>query len=231
MDCSDHEVNLKILLGLAERRGELDRAGRDALLREVSDDVVAHVLYDSFLQAQILAQEVVVSKTRMFAYEDLMAALEANGLLDRAAEALPGAEEIAERRRAGRGLERPELALLLAYAKRALTRDLLASDFCEDPWLERDLRAYFPDRVVERFAHLLAEHPLRRELIATINANDVVNSLGPTFALPADRGARRGDGRRRPRLPDRARRDRRRGALGRGRGAPAQPRPRASRPS
>jgi glutamate dehydrogenase len=195
VDCSDHEVNLKILLGLAEQRGELDRAGRDALLREVSDDVVAHVLYDSFLQAQILAQEVVVSRTRMFAYEDLMATLEGNGLLDRAAESLPGTDEIAERRRAGRGLERPELALLLAYAKRSLTRDLLASDFCEDPWLERDPRRYFPDRVVERFSHLLADHPLRRELIATINANDVVNSLGPTFAsqLSAERGAETAD--------------------------------------
>ena len=79
VDCSDHEVNLKILLGLAERRGELDRPGRDALLREVTDDVVAHVLYDSFLQAQILAQEVVVSKSRMYAYEDLMVALESAG--------------------------------------------------------------------------------------------------------------------------------------------------------
>ncbi len=81
---------------------------------------------------------------------------------------------MAERRRAGRGLERPELALLLAYAKRALARDLLESGFCEDPWLERDLREYFPEPVVERFGHLLPEHPLRRELIAMINANLVV---------------------------------------------------------
>jgi glutamate dehydrogenase len=191
VNCSDHEVNLKILLGLAERRGELDRPERDRLLREVTDDVVAHVLYDSFLQAQILSQEVLVSKGRMYAYEDLMASLEADGLLDRAAEGLPAAEEVAERRRAGRGLERPELALLLAYAKRALTRSLLASDFCDDPCLERDLRGYFPDPVVERFGGLLAEHPLRRELVATINANMVANSLGPTFVseLAAERGA------------------------------------------
>jgi glutamate dehydrogenase len=167
VDCSDHEVNLKILLGLAERAGELDRPGRDALLRDVTDDVVAHVLYDSFLQAQILSQEVATAPSRMYAYEDLMAAL------------------------AGRGIERPELALLLAYAKRQIARDLLAGDFCEDPWLERDLREYFPDPVVERFGHLLAEHPLRRELIAMVNANQVVNSLGPTFVsqLAAERGA------------------------------------------
>ena len=191
VDCSDHEVNLKILLGLAERRGELDRPARDELLLAVTDDVVAHVLYDSFLQAQILAQEVAVSRDRMYAYEDLMSALEARGLLDRGSEGLPGAEEIAERRRAGRGLERPELALLLAYAKRSIARDLLASDLCEDPWLEDDLRSYFPGAVVERFGHLLAEHPLRRQLIATVNANLVANSLGPTFVsqLAAERGA------------------------------------------
>jgi glutamate dehydrogenase len=195
VDCSDHEVNLKILLGLAERRGELDRAGRDELLREVTDDVVAHVLYDSFLQAQILSEEVVVSKGRMYAYEDLMVALESEGLLTRESERLPGTEEIAERRRSGRGLERPELALLLAYAKRALALDLLASDFCDDPWLEGDPRDYFPSRVVERFGHLLAEHPLRRELIAMVNANMVVNSLGPTFVsqLAAERGAESAD--------------------------------------
>ena len=94
------------------------------------------------------------------------------------------------------------------------TRDLLASDFCEDPWLERDLREYFPDRVVERFGHLLAEHPLRRELIAMVNANLVVNSLGPTFVsqLAAERGAEPADVV--ARLPDRARGHRRRARAG-----------------
>jgi glutamate dehydrogenase len=195
VDCSDHEVNLKILLGLAERHGELDRPARDALLREVTDAVVEHVLYDSFLQAQILAQEVLVSPSRMYAYEDLMTALESDGLLDRASEKLPGTEEMAERRHAGRGLERPELAFLVAYAKRQLARDLIKAGFCEDPWLQRDLREYFPDLIVERFGHLLGEHPLRNELIAMVNANQVVNSLGPTFAsqLAAERGAEGAD--------------------------------------
>ncbi|HWT21902.1 MAG TPA: NAD-glutamate dehydrogenase [Solirubrobacteraceae bacterium] len=195
VDCSDHEVNLKILLGLAERHGELTRPERDALLRDVTGDVVDHVLYDSFLQAQILAEEVAASRGRLYAYEDLMTALEAEGLLDRALEALPTAEEMGERRRADRGMEAPELAVLLAYAKRSLARSLLAGEFPDDPWLERDLRGYFPAAVVERFGHLLAAHPLRRELIATINANQVVNSLGPTFVsqLAAERGAEPAD--------------------------------------
>ena len=195
VDCSDHEVNLKILLGLAEQRGELTRAERDELLFEVTEDVVQHVLYDSFLQAQIIAQEVDRSASRLYAYEDLMALLEENKILDRASEDLPTSEEIGERRRAGRGMERPELAILVAFAKRLLARALEASDFVEEPWLERDLREYFPAEVVKRFGHLLADHPLRRQLICMVNSNQVVNSLGPTFVsqLMAERGAEPAD--------------------------------------
>jgi glutamate dehydrogenase len=191
VDCSDHEVNLKILLGLAERRGELTRAERDELLFDVTDDVTRHVLYDSFLQAQIIAQEVDRSASRLYAYEDLMALLEESKMFDRASEDLPSSEEIGERRRAGRGMERPELAILVAYAKRLLARALERSDFVEEPWLERDLREYFPPAVVARFGHLLADHPLKRELICMVNSNLVVNSLGPTFVsqLLAERGA------------------------------------------
>jgi glutamate dehydrogenase len=181
VDCSDHEVNLKILLDLAVRRGELDREARDDLLAEVTEDVVQHVLYDSFLQAQILSQEVRSSAARVFAYEDLMAALEDARILRRRDEALPTSDDMAERRRAGRGLVRPELAVLVAYAKRLLTDALLHSDLPDEGAFEHDLRTYFPRPVVERFGHLIAEHPLRRELIATLAANDVVDALGPTF--------------------------------------------------
>jgi glutamate dehydrogenase len=191
VDCSDHEVNLKVLLGLAERAGELTRDERDTLLLEVTEDVVQHVLYDSFLQAQIIAQEVERSSGRMFAYEDLMTQMEANGLLHRASEDLPTSDEITERRRGRRGMERPELAVLLAYAKRWVARALEDSPFIDEPWLERDLREYFPPAVVARCGHHLDEHPLRRQLLCMINANAVVNSLGPTFVsqLVAERGS------------------------------------------
>ena len=206
VDCSDHEVNLKILLGLAEQRGELTRAERDELLFEVTDDVTPHVLYDSFLQAQIIAQEVDRSASRLFAYEDLMTLLEENKILTRASEDLPTTEEIGERRRAGRGMERPELAVLVAYAKRLLARALEASDFVEEPWLERDLREYFPAAVVNRFGHLLADHPLRRQLICMVNSNLRRQLARADVRLAADRRARRRGGRRRARLPDRPRR-------------------------
>ena len=191
VDCSDHEVNLKILLGLAESRGEMTRPDRDELLEAVTEDVVEHVLYDSFLQAQIIGQEVERSAARLYAYDDLMGLLTEEGLLlNRGSENLPDAEEIADRRRSGRGMERPELAVLVAYAKRWVARALEASKFIDDPWLERDLHGYFPPAVIERCAHLLPEHPLRRQLLCMASSNSVVNALGPTFVsqVVAERG-------------------------------------------
>jgi glutamate dehydrogenase len=191
VDSSDHEVNLKILLGLATARGDLSLEDRNDLLAEVEQDVVRHVLYDNFLQAQILSQETKGSAGRMEPYEDLMQALESEGVLERDIESLPGAEEMADRRRAGRGMTRPELAVLLAYAKQSLANALLDSTLPDSRYLEQDLRGYFPHRVVERFADLVPAHPLRRELVATIVANDVVNSQGITFVtrLAAETGA------------------------------------------
>jgi glutamate dehydrogenase len=181
VDTSDHEVNLKILLGLAVARGELTMPERDELLAACSDDVVKAVLYDNYLQAQILSQEMTVSAQRLETYEDLMRQLEQEGELEREVEFLPSSEEIAERRTKGLGLTRPELAVLLAYAKRSVYAALLASDLPDSSYLARDLATYFPERIVQRFGHLLEEHPLRREIIATMAANDVVNSQGITF--------------------------------------------------
>ena len=191
VDTSDREVNLKILLGVAIERGELSFEERDGLLEACTDDVVRRVLYDNYLQAQILSQEVAAAADRNEACEDLMVQLEAEGELDRAVEFLPTPEEMAERRGRGEGLTRPELALLVTYAKRSISHDLLESDLPDSRYLERDLERYFPDPIVERFGSLLPEHPLRRELIATAVANDVVNSQGVTFVsrLVAETGA------------------------------------------
>jgi glutamate dehydrogenase len=195
VDCSDHEVNLKILLGLAMRRDLLTLEERNALLQDLEDDVVRHVLYDNFLQAQILSQEAQLSAGRMEAYEDLMQTLEAEGMLDRQLEALPSADEMAERRHAGRGMARPELAVLLAYAKQSLANAILASTLPDSGYLEQDARAYFAPAVIDRFGELVPDHPLRRELVATLVANDVVNSQGVTFVsrLVAETGAEAAD--------------------------------------
>ena len=182
VDTSDHEVNWKILLGLAMARNELTSAERNELLQSCAPDVVEHVLYDNYLQAQILSQELDFSVERIDAYEDLMQQLVADSELDREVEFLPGSEEMMERRANGHGMVRPELAVLLAYAKRSIAAELIGSDLPDSEYLEQyDLRRYFPPAIVERFGHLIGEHPLKRELIATIVSNDVVNSAGITF--------------------------------------------------
>jgi glutamate dehydrogenase len=182
VDLSDHEVNLKILLGIALAAGDLTQKQRDELLQEVEQDVAAHVLYDNYLQAQILSQEVAVSADRVAAYEDLMVSLEEGGLLDREIESLPSTDEMAERVRSGRGMARPELCVLLAYAKRSLEGKIGPSTLPDDPFLLDAVRRYFPARVVERFGALVDRHPLRRDLASTITANAVVSDLGITWA-------------------------------------------------
>jgi glutamate dehydrogenase len=181
VDCSDHEVNLKILLAQAIEAGQLDMPQRNELLESVADHVTAHVLYDNYLQVQILSQEAAVSADRMEAYEALMTQLEEHGLLERGLEFLPSAERMAEREAAGVGMVRPELCVLLAYAKRLLREQILPSSLPDDPYLDRDLADYFPGPVVERFGQHITTHPLRREIIGTIITNDVINSMGITF--------------------------------------------------
>ena len=231
VDTSDHEVNWKILLGLAIARGELTLEDRNRMLEACAPDVVAHVLYDNYLQAQILSQEEEQSTQRIEAYEDLMQQLEAEGELERDVEFLPTTDEMTERRANGAGMTRPELSVLLAYAKRSVFRALLETDLPDSEYLVADLARYFPPAIVDAFGHLLAEHPLRREIIATMASNDVVNSQGHHVRLADGRRDRGPPRRRRPRLPDRARRDRSRRPVGRDREAGRRDRSRrADRP-
>ncbi|NNC40890.1 MAG: NAD-glutamate dehydrogenase, partial [Acidimicrobiia bacterium] len=179
--CSDREVNLKVLLSLAEERGELTRKARDQAVASVAEDVVEAVLYDNFLQAQILSQEVEQSARQMEAYEDLMSMLESAGILDRLLEAVPTAEELNDRGSKQLGLTRPELSVLLAYSKRSLADALMTTGLPDEAYFRSDLRSYFPKAIQEEFGHLIEDHPLKRELVATILANQVINSEGITF--------------------------------------------------
>src|SRR5205814_4827478 len=139
------------------------------------------VLRDNYLQGEALS----VAEARGAAVLDrqvrLIRDLERAGRLDRALEFLPDDETLAARAASRRGLTRPELAVLLAYAKMSLDQDLLASDLPDLPELGDDLRAYFPPALRERFAAQIAAHPLRREITATVVANDLVNRAGLTF--------------------------------------------------
>jgi len=120
-----------------------------------------------------------------------MVELEASGMLERELESLPSTESMNERQRGGRGLVRPELCVLLAYAKRLLREQVTASTLPDDVYLHSDLAAYFPPAVTARFGAYVAPHPLRREIISTIVTNDVINSMGITFVprMAAETGA------------------------------------------
>lgn len=181
VDCSDHEVNLKILLAGPLHAGALTRTQRDALLAQMTDDVAQLVLQDNYYQTQAIDVALAQGVDWLAEQQRLMRWLEGAGRLDRRIEALPDDSEIARRRAAGHGLTAPENAVLLAYAKMALYDDLLASDLPDEAAFEPRLMAYFPPAVVDKLGPpALLSHPLRREIVATVLANSVINRLGAT---------------------------------------------------
>ncbi|HMO44120.1 MAG TPA: NAD-glutamate dehydrogenase, partial [Phenylobacterium sp.] len=144
VDSSDHEVNIKILTGMVERAGELSRPDRDDLLRAMVDDVARHVLEHNYDQTQALSLLEMDSVGELEPHARFMSRLESLGRLDRAVEGLPDAAAIAQRQEAGQGLTRPELAVLMAYGKIQLFREMVETDVPDDPWFERVLEGYFP---------------------------------------------------------------------------------------
>jgi len=180
VDTSDHEVNIKILTGMAERAGQLARADRDTLLASMTEEVGAHVLehnYDQTLALSLLEAE---GADGLDAQAKFMTRLEGLGRLDRGLEGLPDVAALAERAKLGKGLTRPELAVLLAYGKLDLFDDIVASAAPDDPWFLKLLEDYFP-KPLGRFSDEMQRHRLRREIIATVVDNDIVNLCGPTF--------------------------------------------------
>ena len=178
VDTSDHEVNIKIATTDLLEAGVVAPADRPAYLAAMTEEVAALVLRHNYLQTQALsvaqAQPLLPAQTR------LIHALERDGQLNRAVEFLPTDAALAARATAGQGLTRPESAVLLAYAKMTLYDDLLASDLPDDAALEPILVGYFP-APIRRTPDILARHRLRREIIASTVANDLVNRMGATF--------------------------------------------------
>ncbi|KQW69202.1 glutamate dehydrogenase [Phenylobacterium sp. Root77] len=180
VDSSDHEVNIKILTGTLERTGVLDRKRRDKLLKSMTDDVAHHVLAHNYDQTLALSLMDLDAAGELEPHARYMSHLEGRGQLDRAVEGLPDAGVIAERRQAGKGLTRPEEAVLLAYGKLELKGDMATSPVADDPYFEDLLEGYFP-KGVRKYDDALRRHRLRREIIATVVANDAINRCGPSF--------------------------------------------------
>ncbi len=181
VDCSDHEVNIKILLNRAITAGRLQEAERADLLAEMTDEVASLVLAHNYDQATALGNARQQAGQLLPVHRRLIADLERNGRLDRDLEGLPDEEELDTRAAAGTGLTTPEFAVLLSYVKLGLAEDVLASELPDEEWTRPLLVNYFPTPLRERFSDLTSEHPLRREIVTTRLTNEVVNRGGTTF--------------------------------------------------
>lgn len=179
VNTSDVEVNIKIALAAPLAQGQLTPPDRAALLGQMTDDVAELVLRNNYLQTLALSLAERTGGADLPFQQRLMQMLELRGELDRAVEFLPSGAELQERRARGEGLTRPELAVLLAYAKLSLHAEVLASDLPDDPFFAADLLAYFPAALARRFPDAIAGHRLRRDIIATSLSNAVVNQAGP----------------------------------------------------
>ena len=182
VDCSDHEVNIKILLNEQVRQGQMTLDQRNQMLRAMTAEVAELVLRNNYRQAMALclAQSGAVATTDE--YERLMRRLEAEGKLDRALEFLPDDESLRERRERGSGLTRPELSVLISYAKIELKQALLATPIVHDDRFIHALYSAFPASLREHFPQAVDAHPLRAEISATQIANDMVNRMGISWA-------------------------------------------------
>jgi glutamate dehydrogenase len=193
VDTSDHEVNIKILTGAAIASGALDPAARDALLASMTEEVGEKVLAHNYDQTLALTLQQAEGVGALDAQQAFMQALTAKGRLDRRVEGLPDDVKVAEMRAAGAALTRPELAVLTAYAKIELFDEIVASGAPDDPFFHQTLVGYFP-KALARFEAEMRGHRLRREIVATVLANDIVNACGPTFPLRLRQSAETGAG-------------------------------------
>jgi len=181
--CSDNEVNIKILLNGLVAEGDLTRKQRDELLYSMTDEVSELVLKDCYRQTHTLS--ITQSKGTSTLKEKIrfIHALEKEGKLDRTIEFIPTDEELAERAAAGRDLTRPELSVLVSYAKMVLKESLVTDEITENPYYRQLLVKSFPRPLREKFNDAMNNHPLRKEIIATKLANNIVNDMGLNFMV------------------------------------------------
>ncbi|QRN03949.1 NAD-glutamate dehydrogenase [Legionella sp. MW5194] len=181
VNCSDKEVNIKILLNSIVAAGDLTPKQRNELLAEMTDEVAALVLRDNFAQPRAISYTAAQALKSVELHMRYINELERTGKIDRSLEFLPDDKMFAERKLLGKGLVPPSIAVLLCYSKTILKEQILATNVPEDAYLKTFLVSYFPKPLQERFSTQMQEHPLRREIIATRLSNIIVNEMGFTF--------------------------------------------------
>jgi glutamate dehydrogenase len=183
VDCSDHEVNIKILLDQLVASGALSRSQRNRLLREMTSEVAELVLADNRAQNAELGIARATAADMVDVHARMVADLVARRGLDRDLELFPDPTGFTERARAGLGLTSPELCTLLAHVKLDLKTEILGTELPDLPEFAARLAGYFPAAPRQRFPAALADHPLRREILATALVNDMVDQAGMSFAF------------------------------------------------
>ncbi|MBP6699955.1 MAG: NAD-glutamate dehydrogenase [Halioglobus sp.] len=181
VDCSDHEVNIKILLNAVVARGDLTEKHRNLLLAQMTESVAELVLNNIYHQVQAISMAEFQALERGGEYQRFIRAFEEAGRLDRRLEFLPSDEELLERRLQGQALTRPELAVLISYSKAVLKEQLIESDLDGDPYLALMIVSAFPQRLVDEYRSEILGHRLHREIMATQLANDIVNRMGISY--------------------------------------------------
>lgn len=181
VDCSDHEVNLKILLDAEVKKGNLTEKKRDTLLASMTQEVAELVLKDNYNQALVLSFTAYHASKNISLHQSYIKELESLGIIKRKLEFLPDDKQILERKAAGVGLTRPELAILLAYTKIYIKQELLKSTLLDDPYLRQVIFTAFPNSIRTKYKHAIEEHTLHKEIIATQLSNHIVNEMGITF--------------------------------------------------
>jgi len=181
VDCSDHEVNIKIALAAALRDDKISLKERNKVLESMTDEVSDLVLYDNYLQTLAISIAQSQKEKLLDDQSQFMDRLDKDGLLNKRIEFLPSKKEIEKRRADGVGLVRPELCVILSYAKMEIYNKLLSSKLIKDKYFEKELISYFPKLMQDKFQDQILNHQLRDEIIATQITNFVVNRLGITF--------------------------------------------------
>ena len=183
VDSSDHEVNIKILMSdiMSQKDHNMDLDARNKLLEQMTDEIADHVLRHNYQQAQAISLMEIQAAEDLQSHDEFIKYLEREHCLSREIEGLPDQDVISERLRTGKGLTRPELCVIFAYAKIILTQDLLNSDIPDNPEMDYWVMDYFPDILGEKYKKEILRHRLKREIIATMMANSLINRMGPTF--------------------------------------------------
>jgi glutamate dehydrogenase len=186
VDCSDHEVNLKILLDHDVKNEKLTVKKRNMILSSLTKEVANSVLSDNYYQALVMSFSAFHAKKNVLLHANYIKDLEAQGILDRQVEFLPEDKTLLERKAAGLGLTRPELAVLLAYTKIHIKNEILKSRLPEDVFISQIAETAFPNSIQKKYEKTIREHRLYRDIVATQLSNHIVNEMGMTFVYRSE---------------------------------------------